>query len=92
MVDDSCRICRYSRRFVHGWCHTITKHKVCEVLYFFLVFKIQHIQIKVTCQNNILIHCLIFCKEILKIVFTSFYISIQESADCIKNYIFTLFI
>ena len=25
------------------------KHKVSEVLYLFLVFKIQHIQIKVTC-------------------------------------------
>ena len=76
MVDDSCRICRYLRRFVYGWYYTITKHKVYEVLYLFVVFEIQYIQIKVACQNNILIPCVILGKEILKVVFTSFFISI----------------
>ena len=76
MVDDNCHICRYLRRFVYGWYYTITKHKVYEVLYLFVVFEIQYIQIKVACQNNILIPSVILGKEILKLVSTSFFISI----------------
>ena len=84
MVDGSCRICRYSRGFVYGWYHTVTRHKVYEVLYLFAVFKIEHIQIKVTCQNNMLFHCVILCKVIFKVVFTSFYISIRGSQIVLK--------
>ena len=80
-------ICRYSRGFVYGWYHTITKHKIYEVFYLFAVYKIQNIQIKVACQNNIFIHCVILGKEILKVVFTSLDISIRGSVDCIKNYL-----
>ena len=47
---------------------------------------------EVAYQLNMLIHCAILCKEILKIVFKSFYVSIQGSTDCIKNYIFLSFI
>ena len=82
MVDGSCRICCYSRGFVYGSYHTITKHKIFEVFYLFVASKIQHIQIK---------DCVILGKVILKVVFTSFYISIWGSVDCIENYIFTNF-
>ena len=92
MVGGSCRICRYPCGFVDRWYHTITKHKVYGVLYLFVAFKIQHIQIKVACQNNMLIQCVIIWKEIFKVVFISFYVFVRESVDGIKNYIFTLFI
>ena len=65
------------------------KHNIYEVFYLFVVSKIQHIQIKVSCENNMLIHYVILGKEILKEVFTSSYISIRGSVDIIKNYIFS---
>ena len=92
MVNGSCHICHYSCGFVYGWYHNITKHKFYEVLNLFVVFKIQHIQIKAACQNNMLSHSVTLCIKTLKVVFTNFYISNRGSVDCIKNYLFTLFI
>ena len=39
-------------------------------------------------QKNMLIYCVILFKEIFKVVFTSFYISMLLVCDCIKNYFF----
>ena len=85
----SCRfaVSRYWCGFVYGWYPTTRKHTVYDLLYLLVVFKIQHIEIKFICQNNMPIHRVILCKEILKVLFTSFYISIRRSVDCIKNYI-----
>ena len=71
------------RRFVYRWYHAIAKDKVYEAMYLFALFKIQHMQIKVACQNNVFTASL-YAKR-FKVFFTGFYISVRESIDCIKN-------